>query len=53
MQGRGFVPAVVEDVIKYPSKVIPGNTSGTTVYIGEKLKIVLNTAGDVVTVITQ
>ncbi len=53
MQGRGFVPAVVEDVVKHPSKVVPGNTLGTTVYIGKKLKVILNKAGDVVTVIHQ
>ena len=53
MQGRGFVPTVVEDVVKHPSKVVPGNTPGTTVYIGEKLKVILNKAGDVVTVIHQ
>jgi hypothetical protein len=53
IQGRGFVPMVVEDIIKHPIKVIPGKTSGTTVYIGEQLKVVLNNAGDVITVITQ
>jgi len=53
MQGRGFVPAVVEDVVKHPSKVVPGNTPGTTMYIGKKLKVILNKAGDVVTVIHQ
>jgi len=53
MQGRGFIPTIVEDIIKHPTKVIPGKTSGTTIYIGEKLKVVLNSIGDVITVIPQ
>jgi hypothetical protein len=53
MQGRGFIPMIVEDVIKHPTKIIPGKTSGTTIYIGEKLKVVLNKAGDVINVIPQ
>jgi hypothetical protein len=53
MQSRGFIPTIVENIIKHPTKVITGKTSGTTVYIGEKLKVVLNNAGDVITVIPQ
>ena len=53
MQGRGFTPSVVEDVIKHPTKILPGNKPGTRVYVGEKLKVILNEAGDVMTVIFQ
>ena len=53
MQGRGFTPSVVEDVIKHPTKILPGNKPGTRVYFGEKLKVILNEAGDVMTVIFQ
>lgn len=53
MQGRGFTPMIVEHIIKQPKKIIPGNRPGTTVYIGEKLKVVLNEAADVITIIPQ
>ena len=53
MQGRGFTPTIVEEIIKHPTKIISGKQPGTTVYIGEKLKVVLNEAADIITVIPQ
>ena len=53
MKGKGFTPTVVENTIKYPIKTLPGKTAGTIQYIGEALKVVLNNAGNVITVIPQ
>ena len=52
MQGRGFVPSVVEDTIKTGIKTV-GNTPGTWVYCTNQAKVVVNSAGDVVTVIPR
>ena len=52
MQARGIIsPSAVLDVIRHPAQVLPGRTLGTMVYIRDNLKIVTNTAGDIVTVI--
>jgi hypothetical protein len=54
MQNRGIIsPTAVDDVIRNPAQVIPGNTPGTSVYIRDNLKVVANTAGDVITVVWQ
>lgn len=52
MQGRGVTPTAVESAIQsgVPS---PGNSPGTFVHVFEDLKVVMNTAGDVITVIHQ
>lgn len=52
MQARGILsPTAVIETVKNPSVVLPGNTPGTTVYIGNGLKVVTNLSGDIVTVI--
>ena len=53
MQGRGYVPSIVEDVIMHPIKIMPGNKPDRTVYFGEKLKVILDKSGKVITVIHQ
>ena len=54
MQARGIIsPSAVLDVIKNPARVIPGNRPGTTVFIRDNLKVVTNSSGDVMTVISQ
>ena len=53
LQGRGVTPSVVEDAIQNPIRVIPGNTPGTKVSVGEKIKVVTNDKGGVITVIHQ
>ena len=52
MQGRGFVPSVVEDTIKTGVKT-PGNTTGTWAYTTKQAKVIVNSAGDVITVIPR
>lgn len=53
MQGRGFVPSVVEDAINNPLKMYLGNTPNTTVYENINIKVVINQNGDVITVIPR
>jgi RHS repeat-associated protein len=48
MQGRGLMPSVIEDTIK-TGTASPGNTAGTTVYATGQARVVVNSAGDVVT----
>jgi hypothetical protein len=48
MQGRGLMPSVIEDTIK-TGTASPGNTAGTTVYMTGQARVVVNSAGDVVT----
>lgn len=54
MQARGVLsPNAVLDVVKNPTSILEGNTPGTTVFIRDNLKIVTNTAREIVTVILQ
>ena len=53
MQGRGFVPSVVEDAIKNPTKTYLGNTPNTKVYENINIKVIINQNGDVITVIPR
>ena len=54
MQNRGIIsPTAVDDVIRNPDQVIPGNTLGTCIYSRDNLKVVTNTSGDVITVLWQ
>ena len=54
MQARGILsPSVVLDVIKNPARILPGNTPGTTAFLGNNLKVITNKAGDIITVIPQ
>ncbi|MDO4197090.1 MAG: RHS repeat-associated core domain-containing protein, partial [Prevotellaceae bacterium] len=53
MQGRGFVPSVVEDAINDPLKTYLGNTPNTTVYENINIKVIINQNGDVITVIPR
>lgn len=54
MQNRGILsPTAVNDVIKNPAKILPGNTPGTSVFIRDNLKVVTNAMGDVLTVVWQ
>lgn len=54
MQSRGVLsPSAVLDVVKNPGTVIPGNTPGTTVFIRENLRVVVNKVGDIITVIIK
>lgn len=54
MQARGIIsPSAVLDVIRNPIKVIPGNMPETFVCIKDNLKVVVNAAGDIITVIPQ
>ena len=54
MQNRGILsPGAVLDVIKNPLKTMQGKKPNTTVFLGDKLKVVLNKFGDVITVVTQ
>ncbi len=54
MQSRGVIsPSVVLDVINNATRSIPGNTQGTTVFFKDNLKVVTNTVGDIITVVTQ
>ena len=53
MQGRGFVPSVVEDAINNPLKMYLGNTPNTTVYENINVKVIINQNGDVITVIPR
>jgi hypothetical protein len=43
----------VLDVIENPASVYPGNTPGTSVFIRDNLKVIVNEAGDITTVILQ
>jgi len=49
---RNIPPSVIEDAIKN-SKKIPGNRSGTFVHETQDVKVVINEAGDVITVIPK
>jgi len=40
-------------VIKNPSKIIPGNASGTSALFKDNLKVIINKTGDVISVIWQ
>jgi hypothetical protein len=42
------MPSVIEDTIK-TGTASPGNTAGTTVYATGQARVVVNSAGDVVT----
>lgn len=54
MQARGIIsPSSVLDIVKNPAQVVPGKTLGTTVFIRDNLKVVTNTAGDIITVMWQ
>jgi len=53
MQGRGFVPSVVEDAINNPTIIAPGNLPNTIEYYNSQIKVITNTNGDVITVIPQ
>jgi len=54
MQARGILsPRAVLDVIKNPTKTFSGNTTGTSVFIRDNLKVITNKKGDVITVIPQ
>ncbi len=49
---RGVTPSVVENTIKNGTKT-SGNTQGTSVYQSDKVTVVTNSNGDVVTVIPK
>ncbi|WP_322905764.1 RHS repeat-associated core domain-containing protein [Paenibacillus campi] len=49
---RGITPSVVEDTIKNGTKT-PGNTQGTSVYQSDRVRVVTNANGDVITVIPR
>lgn len=49
---RGITPTVIEDVIKN-TPAIPGKNPGTFDHIAEKIKVVVNSNGDVITVIPR
>ncbi|MBK8909901.1 MAG: hypothetical protein IPM61_01080 [Chlorobi bacterium] len=52
MQGRGILsPSTVLDVINNPFKIHQGNSPGSTVHVGQQMKVVTNQNGDVITVI--
>jgi RHS repeat-associated protein len=54
MRNRGVLsPSVVIDAINNPTRVIAGNTPGTTVYARDNLMVVTNAVGDVITVIKK
>ncbi len=50
MQGRGFVPSVVEDAITNPINVYNGNTPNTVIYESLNVKVVVNSDGTIITV---
>lgn len=51
MQGRGILsPSAVEDVIKFPTQIIPGNIPNTFVYSNGNLRVIINNFGKVITV---
>ncbi len=53
MQNRGILsPSAVLDAIKNPLRTMSGK-KGATIYYADKLKVVVNKSGDIVTVITQ
>jgi hypothetical protein len=52
MQARGFVPSVVEGAIANGARVA-GNRPGTWQYVVDGVKVIVNGAGDVVTVVPQ
>jgi RHS repeat-associated protein len=52
MQGRGIMPSVVENTIKN-GVATAGNTIGTFAYTYDTVKVIVNAAGDVVTVIPR
>jgi hypothetical protein len=45
--------SAVIDVIRNPASTTAGNQPGTMVYIRDNLKVVTNSAGDVITVVRQ
>ncbi|AZK45041.1 hypothetical protein EIM92_01560 [Paenibacillus lentus] len=49
---RNIPPSVVEDTIKNGTKT-PGNKQGTTVYQSDRVRVVTNANGDVITVIPR
>gem|GEM_PF-3380105 len=49
---RGITPSVVEDTIKNGIKT-PGNTQGISVYQSDRVRVVTNANGDVITVIPR
>lgn len=54
MQARGIIsPSAVLDVVNNPLHVVPGNLPGTMIYFKDNLKVVTNTAGDIITVVWQ
>ena len=52
MQSRGFLPSVVEDTIAHGVKN-KGNTEGTWAFITNQAKVIVNSNGDVITVIPR
>lgn len=54
MQARGIIsPRTILDVVKHPGRTFPGNRPGTIVFIKDNLKVVTNSAGDIITVMWQ
>jgi hypothetical protein len=52
MQGCGFTPTGAENAIQNGARS-PGNQPGTFQHLYEGLKVIVNEAGDVVTVIPR
>jgi len=49
---RGITPTVVEDVIKNTS-IKPGRYEGTFMHQNEKVTVIINSNGDVITIIPR
>ena len=52
MEQRKIVPMIVEETIKRGVQ-IPGKTFGTTIYLTDEAKVILNESGKVITVMAQ
>ena len=52
MQGRGVTPTVVENAIQNGARS-PGNRPGTYQHSSDGVRVITNSSGDVVTVVTQ
>lgn len=46
-------PRAVLDVIQNPASMLNGNTPNTVVLIRDNLKVIINSSGDVISVISQ